>query len=398
MDKNQTLVFVSLEDWDEIWRRNQFVCRELTQRGWEILFVEPAADWSAGLRLREWEQFSRRPMWSPQGMPGIRVVRPVKLLPKSHDWGEALNRRLWMKCVVGVLRRLNWVKPALWVNNQLLWPVAAQREHWAHVLYDVTDDWSTAGGTEAWLAQVRRDDAAMADVADEIVVCSDALAQARQERWGQKLTLVANGVDLAHFEKVDTSTVAADLMALPDAELRLCYSGTAHPDRLDVDLIAAIAGARPQWSWVFIGPNHMGEADQLKLAMPNITFLGPRPYADLPSYLAGVDVCVTPHRVTAFTESLNPIKLWEYLAVGHPIVSTQVAGFRDFPQEVALAGDAPAWIAAIEAMLQTTDEDKQKAKDHRRKQVRDHGWTARTEVLESRLRYNESVEDGKQVG
>lgn len=388
-------LFISLEPWDDVWRRNQFVCRELAQRGWEILFVEPANDWSAGLRRRDWTQFECRPMWSPKGLPGVHVQQTVKVLPKAFAWTDAINRRLWDRTINHALARLGWQRPALWINNQLLWPIASgsHRGRWGRVLYDITDDWSTAGGTEAWLAQVRRDDEAMAQIADAVVVCSQSLYVGKQERFGDKLYLVPNGVDLEHFAKVDTARLADDMRALPDYDLTLGYSGTAHPDRLDVDLVASIAKARPDWAWVFIGPNHLPTQTQAKLDLPNVCFLGPRPYADLPGYLAGVDVCVTPHLVSAFTESLNPIKLWEYLAVGKPIVSTPVAGFRDFASEVAVAGLPEEWIDALQRIVAMTDDEKVEARMRRREQVAAHGWSARVDQLEAVLQSGGPIDD-----
>lgn len=385
--QNKHLVFVSLEPWDEVWRRNQFVCRELAARGWEILFVEPAADWSAGLLRRDWSQFARRPVWSPDGIARIRVARPVKVLPKRLDWGESVNRGLWNACVNRQLRLLGWERPHLWVNNQLLWPTAdgCHRSRWGRVIYDITDDWSAATGAEAWLTQVRRDDEAMARLADAVIVCSQSLYDGKKECFGAKLYLVPNGVDLDHFRRVDSLPLASEMERDSGVDLVLGYSGTAHPDRLDVDLVATVAKARPSWSWVFIGPSHLSGYHAKKLDLPNIHFLGPRPYVDLPGYLAGIDVCVTPHRVTAFTESLNPIKLWEYLAVGHPIVSTPVAGFRDFTEHVELASGAEQWVQVIESIAKRLDKEKRIACDRRRDVVRRQGWSSRCDDVESIL-------------
>lgn len=255
------------------------------------------------------------------------------------------------------------------------------------MVYDVTDDWSAAGGAAAWLERVRRDDAAMSEAADAVVVCSAALAEAREATCAGKLHVVPNGVDLGHFQEVDTVGVHPEVAAIPGP--RLGYSGTAHPDRLDVGLVEAVAKARPGWSWLFVGPSHLRAADRARLDLPNVHFLGPRAYAELPGFLAGVDVCLTPHRVTNFTESLNPIKLWEYLAVGRPIVSTAVAGFRAFGGGggepgglVRLAGDAAAWVSAVEAALAEGPE-KTAA---RRARVATEGWSARVDRLEAILR------------
>jgi len=391
IDSTRSLVFISLETWDEVWRRNQFVCKELAKRGWQILFVEPAADWSAGLRYRRWEQFESRPVWSPDELLNVHVVRPVKLFSKLSECGQRGNAWLWWKTVGAAIKRLNWSRPALWVNNQLMWPVAdaRRRARWGRVLYDITDDWALAGGSPEWLDKVTRDDQAMSRVADAVVVCSQALFDDRKQDLQEKLHLVANGVDATWFLGVDQADIATELKTIKvKAKVVLGYTGTVHPDRLDIPLVLAVARARPEWHWVFVGPSHLGSEDQEKMdSEANVHVLGAKPYAELRSYLAGFDVCVTPHRLTPFTESLNPIKLWEYLAVGKPIVSTPVAGFRDLPDLVHLA-DASSddvlegLMAALDAALSENDE----LASQRRTLAQDHGWPVRVDTLESLLK------------
>src|SRR5207245_1179743 len=96
---------------------------------------------------------------------------------------------------------------------------------------------------------------------------------------------------------------------------------------------SAAAGRRTRaqdGALVFIGPAFLSEAERARLtATGRVHLVGAVPYMQLPAYMRAMDVCIMPHRMTAFTESLNPIKLWEYLAAGKPIVSTDVAGFRD---------------------------------------------------------------------
>ncbi len=127
----------------------------------------------------------------------------------------------------------------------------------------------------------------------------------------------------------------------------LGYTGTIHPDRVDV-ASGRCAGAAhlPQGTVALVGPNFLTGEDQAAAGRcANVVLTGPVPYAELPEYMRAFDVCITPHRVTPFTESLNPIKLWEYLAAGKPIVATDVAGFRDYPQFVRIAPDADGFAA-----------------------------------------------------
>ena len=104
---------------------------------------------------------------------------------------------------------------------------------------------------------------------------------------------------------------------------------------------------------------------------------GPVSYERIPDYMRAFDVCITPHKVTAFTESLNPIKLWEYLAAGKPIVSAPVAGFRDFPDLVYLARDCDGFVTAIEQALQ----EPLCKSAARRAEARRHSWEGRFDLV-----------------
>ena len=158
------------------------------------------------------------------------------------------------------------------------------------------------------------------------------------------------------------------------------YVGTIHPDRIDVDLLLATAEKSPDLTFVLIGPNFLERADRDRLArQSNIQFVGPVSYDQVPMFMRRFDVCMTPHRVTAFTESLNPIKLFEYFAVGKPIVSTPVAGFRDYPQLVDLASTADEFAVAIRRSL---TEPKEK-RDARLAEALKNSWKARVDQIEA---------------
>ncbi|MBV8463843.1 MAG: glycosyltransferase, partial [Acidimicrobiales bacterium] len=109
----------------------------------------------------------------------------------------------------------------------------------------------------------------------------------------------------------------------------------------------------PDMQYVLIGPNSLsGPADSRLRALPNVHLHGPVPYERVPAYLQHADVVIVPHRVGAFTESLDPIKAYECLAVGRPTVATPVAGFRDLPPPVRTAEPAQFGQALAAALAE----------------------------------------------
>ena len=230
-------------------------------------------------------------------------------------------------------RRLGLISPILWINPHSASHLCGHTGE-GLVVYDITDDWTSLKQSPEVTELVRRHDAELCRSADGVIVCSRLLFELKAPLLGErtKLTLIANGVDSDHYQGVfdRTSPMAAEASQWERPVLG--YVGTIHPERIDVALVAEIARELQQrggGSVVLVGPNHLQAPDMARLAAPNVYFTGAVPYSRVPEYMAGFDVCVVPHRVTAFTESLNPIKLFEYLAAGKPIVATDVAGFRE---------------------------------------------------------------------
>jgi teichuronic acid biosynthesis glycosyltransferase TuaH len=156
------------------------------------------------------------------------------------------------------------------------------------------------------------------------------------------------------------------------------YTGTIHGDRVDVNLIAAVAQIYPSATIAMVGPNLLEQTDQQALdQFSNVVFTGSQPYLDLPNIMRAFDVCMVPHLVTPFTESLNPIKLWEYLAAGKPIVSTNVAGFRDFPELLFVAQTHADFKENLSAALSA---DKSAVND-RQDVAKLHSWDSRLHLV-----------------
>ena len=368
------LIFVSMENWDAIWRRNQFLCSGLAEQNpaAKVLFVGLARDVSHDLRRGRVSALRARATEAVFGHPNITVLRPLKLFPNTLRWGRLANEALFRRQVRRAAAALGLKRPTLWLNPHSAVHMAGCMGE-ARVIYDVTDDWSSLTQSPALLKLTVAQDAALCKRADAVIVCSERLFEMKKPLTSH-LHLIPNGVDAAHYRRVldETGPLPDAVRAWPAPVLG--YTGTIHPDRVDVDLVEALARAFPQGTIALVGPNFLFPAEQARLdACANVKVTGPVPYAQLPEYMRAFDVCITPHRMTAFTESLNPIKLWEYLAAGKPIVSTDVAGFRDYPQFVRIARDAPSFVSEVQEALGESRNTQQA----RRAQADGHSWAVR---------------------
>lgn len=332
------LVVCALDAWDDVWIRNQPLADALLRRhpALRVLFVEPPTDPIFNLaQLR----LPVRPRISAlRDDRRLHALRPLKLLPRRLG---PLSDRLLLDQVIYATRRLGFTRPTLCLNDVTYAPLI-RRTGWPTV-YDVSDDWLLAPFPPREIARLRRlDELALAD-AHEVIVCSPALAASRGE--GRAVTLVPNAVNVEHFRHPQPRP--RDMPPAPTA----VYVGTLHEARLDVELVIELARSLSTLSVVLVGPDALPAAARRKLTVePNVHLLGSRPHVDVPAYLQHADVLFVPHLINPFTDSLDPVKAYECLAVDRPTVATPVAGFRELSGVVTVVPRG-SFVDAVRAAL-----------------------------------------------
>jgi glycosyltransferase involved in cell wall biosynthesis len=123
--------------------------------------------------------------------------------------------------------------------------------------------------------------------------------------------------------------------------------------RTDLALLRSVAARRPDWDLVLVGPEHPAGyvKDSGVLELANVRWLGEMPNEEVPAFLQSLDVCLMPHVDNAYTRSMAPLKLFQYLGSGRPIVSTPVAGIEFAGDLVRVATDAAGFIAHVQHSL-----------------------------------------------
>jgi teichuronic acid biosynthesis glycosyltransferase TuaH len=329
------IVCCSLEPWDDVWRRNQFLATELLmlRPSIRLLFVGIPADMTWSLL----HGHRPRPAGGlhPVGSGGrLWTLTPRKWLPRRvrPDGDAALGRQ-----VRAAARRLHFDRPVLWINDNSYSQLPAATG-WPSV-YDVTDDWLLAGQAGRARDRERRNDNQMLASASEVVVCSPALAATRGR--DRAVHLIPNGVDPDQLRRPHARPLDLPVGAV------VLYQGTLNDGRLDIDLCVDIGrGIAGQAALVFVGPNSLSPASEDRIRRAGGIFLGSRPSTTIPAYMQHADVLIVPHEVNPFTESLDPIKAREAMTIGRPTVSTPVAGFRDLGPPVRIASQ-PQFVAEL---------------------------------------------------
>ena len=190
-----------------------------------------------------------------------------------------------------------------------------------------------------------------------------------------------NGVEYERFAAADVQPVDDPDLAFLRAERPVLGYYGALAGWFDYDLVDAVAARRPDWDIVLIGPMYdQSLLGQPMLRRPNVRWIGPRDYHTLPGYLRRFDVACIPFRINAITLATSPLKMYEYLAGGAPVIATPMPECAAIP-EVRIVSDAASFADALVETRPLRQDQAFQARLRRRAQ--DHTWTARvTAVIE----------------
>ena len=308
----------------------------------------------------------------------LHVLTPLVLPLPGRPWAQGLNRRLLKFQIQNALRKVRRGPLQIWSFtpdiSYMLNEFQAEK-----VVYYCVDDHANFSGYDT--EQVLREEADLCRRADLVVTTSSVLQEAKAP-LNPNTMLVTHGVDYDHFSKA----VTRDLPAPPDiAEIphpRLGFFGLIR-DWVDLALLADVARMRPEWHIVMIGDADSNVDLGTYRPIPNMHFLGRKPYADLPAYCKQFDVGLIPFKINDLTRAVNPIKLREYLAAGLPVVSTPMVEVERYRDTVKIVDDPETFIAAVDAGLAASTA----ADRHARLEAMTHEtWPAKVEQISGAVR------------
>lgn len=155
---------------------------------------------------------------------------------------------------------------------------------------------------------------------------------------------IPNGVDIEYFSNAIKNE--------RDDKITIGYVGKIQ-ERVDFNLIKLCLDHFPTTEFIFVGPilSQKGKVEKLQSEYQNIKFIGDIHYKNLPSIMKKFDIAIIPHKVDSFTLSMNPLKLYEYLAAGKPVVTTKVAGVNNISSYVYMANDEKEFLNYITLVI-----------------------------------------------
>ncbi len=374
------IICLSTHYWDDRWfRKQEFMSRFAAAN--RVLFVEPSVSMA-----RKPETFLRELATNRHLRTSVErreetlyLLKPPRGLPKwSHPAIERANYRWFGRLIARTAAGLGFVDPIVWIYRpSFLYGLDAI--HHKHLVFDLVDDLAAY-------------DAAHAERVDELVKAlasrSDLLvatAKPLLDRYGGRAghtAYVPNGFDPRLFSAaVDSSQPPDALRNLPRPIIG--YIGALFLF-LDFDLLDELARSHPDKSFVFLGPIEATAAYQVERLTrhPNVVHIETQPKSSVPAYLAAFDVCLSPFQKGQVADSVSPLKVYEYLAMGRPVVSAPMAALRedDAGNAVVFADGPQEFGRAINYCLRA---DVQAASNERRRAVAPYAWDQLFDRLDS---------------
>ena len=358
------VICLPIIDWFFRYQRPQHLLAQFAGHGSRVFYVNPK--FIEGRR----GGFSVKKIRQRIFDVGIEARRPVNIYQDRLDDKDVSH----MMSSLDSLRKTGAIVEAVVIVQLPFWePLAGKirREFGWKVVYDCMDDHSGfSSNRDAMLSLEGR----LAAECDLLVVSSKKLCKA-MERYNSRFVLIPNAADFDHFSRLPEN----DLLAAVSKPI-IGYYG-AISDWFDNSLVEYLADCRKDWNFVLIGHTFGADISRLK-KMPNVHFLGEKPYGELPAYLLWFDVCIIPFKLNRLIEATSPVKFYEFMSAGKKVVSVDLPELLPYAKYVRLAKDKDDFLVKIEEALQEKDADLMR---ERVELGREHTWEKRYDLLQSEI-------------
>ena len=359
------VICFAIIDWHSRFQRPQQILTQFAQDGHRIFYLSVSLP---GLQRSA-------PEIRPIGERIYEVVLPGD--PDVFVYKDLTSPTLEkMQAALGEMARQHNIREAICLVDHPTWtPLVHQLKTqfgWK-VIYDCMDDLSEFELADKTIT-TREDE--LGTISDLIVTSSRVLFR----RWTQahpNCLLLPNAGDYAHFSQLparDTSPLAH----LPRPVIG--YYGAINA-WFDAEAILQAVTRHPEWSFVLIGDTFGSWLDKLR-GLANVHLSGEIPYAELPAYLSGFDVCTIPFLLIPLTEATNPVKVFEYLSAGKPVVATKLPELESLADVLWLYSTPEEFVKGLERAV---SEDSAELAAKRQAVARENTWQARYQSLKPRI-------------
>ena len=362
------VICFSIVDWNFRYQRPQQIMSQYAAHGHRVFYIRLADT----LRAHQRPRFTlaeikenvyeitlaahRTPLINHEEVKGANKLAVLSAL-------DELRHELRINEAIGYVMSPSWTGTAVEAKNRWGW----------HLIYDCMDEWT---GFPGMGREVTRAEQRLVRECDLLVVT----AQRLYDKWkdsGRPVVLARNGVDLEFYKE----------RYQPNNLLK----GVAHPivgyfgaiaDWFDLELMTHVARERPQYTFVLLGGVFDVDTSELT-RLPNVRLLFQQPYETMPQYLYHFDVCLIPFKVNETTEATDPVKVYEYLSAGKPVVSVSLSEIEPLRDLLYLAGNREEFLVQLDKAVAEHDSE---VVERRRDFAARNTWPMRYQTIAAGLR------------
>jgi glycosyltransferase involved in cell wall biosynthesis len=357
-----SIVCLSPSGWEVALPTNrQQIMRRVAGLGHDVLFVETGPFFGRHLAGVLRRRVRVRSLVRPSRVSErVRTLAALNIIPWGHRraWANRINCRLtawWLRRLVR--RHAVNDRVVLWIYDPCAaWMIGSCAEDLA--LYDCVDDFTAVEHSDARVLELAARGDRLAASRSNVVATTTAALFERHRAVNPNTHLVPNVGDFDHFAPAaDRSAAAADVRLLTRPVIG--FGGALTTGKVDFAMFGAVARAHPEWSLLLVGPADEAAGAHLTVLLqthPNVRWVGAKSYEEMPTYVAAFDVALCPNAWNRYGQSCFPLKLYEYLAAGKPVVASGTPDLADMEPDVRLAKDPTAFVRAVELALLENDE------------------------------------------
>lgn len=376
--KTDIVYFWRQNDWGLYGRRSEMVVRELASREevGSVFYLEPpispyAAEGRHKLSKlipitakRENSRLTRLILVNCASA----VAWAPKVLVRANDLFLILAAKLYL-ALRGVRRPILWVCPPHRFAELLIKCVSYRR-----LICDCIDDVTAYSNRTRKAASQIQGMYSRCLIRAHVVFATSKTFEEKLRKYNKNTIYIANASDSSLFARVAHGKGRKGRCGLREiGSPILGYIGTLS-ERTDTDLIRYVARKRPEWQILLIGYVHASCDIEKIRGLKNVHSIGRAPYTELPHYMESIDVCIMPHEDGELSRSMSPLKLYQYLSSGRPVVSTAVEGVDYFRDVVFVSEDYASFLENIERAL---SEDNKEKKMERILRAKENSWKIR---------------------
>ena len=360
------IILFPIIDWHYRYQRPQHLADQLAKRGHRVFYIR------TGFFQGDWPQIRK----IKDNIFSVKLARDAKMITfnttLTNADGAVLEKSIQiLKESCGINQAVMLVDLPFWCNLVL----QLKKKYGWPCIYDCMD---LHTGFSISTDATAHDEVLLLKNCDLVVATSHYLLD-HVRKLNQNAFLLPNGTDFDLFHQAIQGKPVEEIQDLPHPIIG--YYG-AIADWFDSVLVRDLAIAHPAWTFILVGSTHLSDLKPLKES-PNIYLLGEKPYKEIPGYLSHFDVAIIPFKQTSLTHATNPVKMYEYLAAGKPIVATRLDEISYYEDYVRLAESIEEWEAAILDSL--AEEKAEDLLEKRFSFAKENTWENRVEVLGQKI-------------